>query len=210
VVFETVPAPALAADALSIRAELKDGSMPSAVFLWPAAVAADLTFTLRRLVGQLVVRSSSGVPTNWMLKAVLLGSQDITDVPTEFRAEDSGRLQVVLTTRASELTGNVTNDKGEPAANCNVVLFSEDKANWFQSSLRVRMTYSGRDGRFSIKGLRSGRYYLIAVPRDRALSYQDVDAAALEPLVKDATALVLGDDEQRQVDLKVVTGSGGQ
>jgi Carboxypeptidase regulatory-like domain len=203
VVFETAPAPVLAADALSMRVEPKDRST-SFDFQRSSPVAADLTFTLRRLAGEVMVRPNGGVPNNWMLKAVLLGNRDITDVPTEFRAEDSGRLQVVLTTRASELTGNVTNDKGEPAANCNVVLFSEDKANWFQSSLRFRMTYSGRDGRFSIKGLRSGRYYLIAVPRERALSYQGVDAAALEPLVKDATALVLGEDEQRQVDLKVV------
>jgi hypothetical protein len=36
-----------------------------------------------------------------------------------------------------------------------------------------------------------------------------VDAAALEPLVKDATALVLGEDEQRVVDLKVTNPGGG-
>jgi hypothetical protein len=207
VVFETAPAPALAADALSIDAFLKDRSME--VPLRPPAVAADLTFTLRRLAGELIIRPNGRVMNNWVLKAVLLGNRDITDVPTEFRAEDSGRLQVVLTTRASELSGSVTNDKGEPAANSDVVLFSEDKASWFQSSLRFRLAYTGRDGRFDIKGLRSGRYYLIALPRERALNYQGVDAAVLEPLVKDATALVLGEDEQRVVDLRITNPGGG-
>jgi hypothetical protein len=207
VVFETAPAPAMTADALTIGAQMKDRSMPSEVAVRPAAVAADLTFTLRRLAGELIVRPNG--PNNWVLKAVLLGNRDITDVPTEFRAEDSGRLQVVLTTRASELSGSVTNDKGEPIASCSVVLFSEDKASWFQSSLRFRLAYTGRDGRFDIKGLRSGRYYLIALPRERAPSFQSVDAAALEPLVKDATALVLGEDEQRVVDLKVTNPGGG-
>jgi hypothetical protein len=209
VVFETAPAPAMATDGLTIGAQVKDRSTPSDVFLRPAAVAADLTFTLRRLMGELIVRPNGRVTNNWVLKAVLLGNQDITDVPTEFRAEDSGRLQVVLTTRTSELTGNVTNDKGEPIASCSVVLFTEDKASWFQSSLRFRLAYTGRDGRFDIKGLRSGRYYLIALPRERAPSFQSVDAAALEPLVKDATALVLGEDEQRVVDLKVTNPGGG-
>jgi hypothetical protein len=208
VVFETAPALAVTGDALSIGAQPKDRSMRSAVPIHPAAVAADFTFTLRRLAGELIVRPN-GRLNNWFLKAVLLGSRDVTDVPTEFRPEDSGRLEVVLTTRASELTGNVTNDKGEPPANCTVALFGEDRATWFQSSTRFRVTYPGRDGRFSIKGLRGGRYYLIAVPLDRGLNSQNVDAAAVEPLVKDATPLVLGDDDQRVVDLKITTGSGG-
>jgi hypothetical protein len=208
VVFETAPSPAVTGDALSIGAQPKDRSMRSAVPVHPAAVAADYTFTLRRLAGELIVRPNGGL-NNWFLKAVLLGNRDVTDVPTEFRAEDSGRLEVVLTTRASELTGNVTNEKGEPPANCTVVLFGEDKATWFQSSTRFRVTNPGRDGRFSIKGLRGGRYYLIAVPLDRGLNSQSVDAAALEPLVKDATPLVLGDDDQRVVDLKTTTGGGG-
>jgi carboxypeptidase family protein len=211
VVFDTSTAPAMAADTLTMGAQPKDRSMPyDAVSIHPAVVAADLTFTLRRLAGELVVRPNGRVPDNWVLKAVLLNNRDITDVPTEFRAEDSGRLQVVLTTRASELTGNVTDEKGEPPANCTVVLFGEDKAGWFQSSTRFRVSNPGRDGRFSLKGLRAGRYYLIAVPVDRALNSQSVDAAAIERLFKDATPLVLGEDEQRVVDLKLTTPGGGQ
>jgi hypothetical protein len=108
------------------------------------------------------------------------------------------------------VTGNVTNEQGEPPVSCTVVLFGEDKATWFQSSTRLRVTYAGRDGRFSIKGLRGGRYYLIAVPLDRGLNSRSVDAAALQPLVKNATPLVLGDDEQRVVDVKITNGGGGQ
>jgi hypothetical protein len=208
VVFDAAPAPAIAADALSIRVQPKDGSMRSVIPVHPATVAADFTFTLRRLAGELIVRPNGGL-NNWFLKAVLLGGRDVTDVPTEFHAEDSGRLEVLLTTRASEVTGNVTNEQGEPPVNCTVVLFGEDKATWFPSSTRVRVTYAGRDGRFSIKGLRGGRYYVIAAPLNRGLNSRSVDAAALAPLVKDATPLVLGDDEQRVVDLKITKGGGG-
>jgi hypothetical protein len=208
VVFEPAPAPALAANALSIGAQLQERWTSFDLRVSPAAVTTDLTFTLRRLAGQMLLRPNGRVMTNWFLKAVLLGTQEITDVPTEFREEDSARLQVVLTTRASELTGNVTGTKGEPVANCNVVLFGEDKAGWFPWSTRFRTVRPDRDGRFSIKGLRSGRYYLIALPPERSINAQAIDPATLEPLVKEATALVLGEEEQRQVDLKVVAKGG--
>jgi hypothetical protein len=208
VVFEPAPAPALAANALSIGAQLQERWTSFDLRVSPAAVTTDLTFTLRRLAGQMLLRPNGPVMTNWFLKAVLLGTQEITDVPTEFREEDSARLQVVLTTRASELTGNVTGTKGEPVANCNVVLFGEDKAGWFPWSTRFRTVRPDRDGRFSIKGLRSGRYYLIALPSERSINAQAIDPATLEPLVKEATALVLGEEEQRQVDLKVVAKGG--
>lgn len=114
----------------------------------------------------------------------------------------------MLTTRASEVIGNVTGKKGEPVANCNVVLFSEDKAGWFPWSSRFRTLRPDRVGRFSIKGLRSGRYYLIALPPERSFNAQAIDAATLESLVKDATVVVLGDEAQRQVDLKVAATGG--
>jgi hypothetical protein len=177
--------------------------------LRPSAVEPDSTFTLRRLAGELLLRLNGQAMANWALKAVLLGNQDITDLPTEFRAEDSNHLQVVLTTRASELSGSVTNDKGEPAR-CPVVLFGEDKASWFRSSVRFRMVWTGRDGRFSVKGLRPGRYYLIAVPPGRSFNSETtMDAAAFEALAKEATALVLGEDEQRIVDLKIPADAAG-
>jgi hypothetical protein len=71
------------------------------------------------------------------------------------------------------------------------------------------MIFPGRDGRFSIKGLRAGRYYLIALPHERGITEQDLDAAILGALVREATALVLGDDEQRVVDLKLASKEGG-
>ena len=38
---------------------------------------------------------------------------------------------------------------------------------------------------------------------------QLIDAAALEPLLREATAIVVGEDEQRVIDLKVAASSGG-
>jgi hypothetical protein len=55
-----------------------------------------------------------------------------------------------------------------------------------------------------------GRYFAIALPRERmAVSSMNQDAAYFEQLSREATTLVVGEDEQRQVDLRMATGSGG-
>ena len=49
-----------------------------------------------------------------------------------------------------------------------------------------------------------GRYVIAAVPRDRlGVPSMAVDLAFFEELSKEATPLVLGEDDQRKVDLKV-------
>jgi hypothetical protein len=42
-----------------------------------------------------------------------------------------------------------------------------------------------------------------------AVSALNQDSAYFEQLSKEATTIVVGEDEQRQVDLRVATGSGG-
>jgi len=59
-------------------------------------------------------------------------------------------------------------------------------------------------GHYRIMGLVPGRYFLTAVPRDR-LSFGTLDAGLFEQLSKEATSVLVGEDEQRQVDLKLVT-----
>ena len=61
-------------------------------------------------------------------------------------------------------------------------------------------------------GLLPGRYFIIAVPRDRlnaSMGMGMMDVSMFEDLSKEATSLVVGEDEQRQVDLKLVGGAGG-
>ena len=49
-----------------------------------------------------------------------------------------------------------------------------------------------------------GRYYIIAVPRERlTFPANAVDSAYFEQLSKEAETIVIGDSEQRRVDLRV-------
>jgi hypothetical protein len=169
-----------------------------------ALVSPDLTFTMKGMMGEFVLRSGT---QGQFLKAVMMGSDDITDAPREFKNGD--RVTLVFTSRASTLEGAVTDAAGKPSMEAGVILFSEDKAAWRPNSSKTRRGGPDPSGHYKLTGLMSGRYFLAAVPRER-FNGQPLDAAFFEALSKEATTVVVGEDEQRQVDLKVVGGPGGQ
>jgi protocatechuate 3,4-dioxygenase beta subunit len=168
----------------------------------PGVTAApDLTFTMKGMMGEYVLRT--GVPGQY-LKAVMLGSEDITDTPREFKSGD--RVTLVMTSRASTLEGSVTDDKGEPVTDAGILLFSEDKASWRNNSSRTRRSNVASNGRYRMLGLMPGRYFIAALPRDRMSG--PLDAAFFEQLAKEAGTVVVGEDENRQADLKLLAGGG--
>lgn len=160
---------------------------------------------MKGLLGEFLLRASG---PNQYLKSVTVGSEDITDSPREFKAND--RVTITLTSRASTLEGNVIDATGAASTDAGIILFSEDKASWRFNSTRTRRSGVDANGHFRVAGLMPGRYFVAAVPRDRLNLPTSADTAIFEELSKEATSLVLGEDEQRQVDLKVVAGTGGQ
>jgi protocatechuate 3,4-dioxygenase beta subunit len=171
----------------------------------PALVTPDFTFTMKGLSGELLLRSSA--PGNY-LKSVQLGAEDITDSPREFKTGD--RVTLVLTSRASTLEGNVTDVAGKPVTDAGLVVFSDDKTAWRSNSIKTRRSGTDAAGHYRMLGLLPGRYFLLALPRERLNFLQlGMDPSVFEALSKEATTLVIGEDEQRQADLKVSAGSGG-
>jgi hypothetical protein len=160
---------------------------------------------MKGLLGDFLLRASA---PGQFLKAVMLGAEDITDTPRTFKNGD--RVTIVMTSSASMLTGTITDAKGTPVTDAGIIIFSEDKALWRSNALRTRRTSTDPSGGFRVTGLLPGRYYAIAVPRDRImLPGSSMDAAYYEELTKDATAFVIGENEQRVLELKLVSGSGG-
>jgi protocatechuate 3,4-dioxygenase beta subunit len=171
----------------------------------PAVVGPELTFTMKGLMGELLLRSSA--PMQY-LKSVTVNGADITDTPREFKSGD--KVTITLSSRASMVEGNVTDNAGAPVTDAGLILFSDDKASWRSNSIKTRRTGVDPNGHYRMPGLLPGRYFIIAVPRDRLnMSFGMMDVSMFEELSKEATSLVVGDDEQRQVDLKVVVSSGG-
>ena len=138
----------------------------------------------------------------------MLGAEDITDTPREFKNGD--RVTVVMTSRISTVEGNVTDEKGAPVTDAGIIIFSDDKGSWRYNSVRTKRGGTDSTGHFKVMGLLPGRYYAIAAPRERLnISSMNQDTPFFEQLAKDATTFIVGEDETRQVDLKFVPPASG-
>lgn len=163
----------------------------------------DTTFTMRNVFGPVLLRGSVPAP-GWGLKAVLLRGRDITDEPTVFTDSDSGHLQIVFTATAPGLEGTVTDDTGKPTDDAAIVIFGEDPKTWVvPRSSYFRTMRVIRDGKFSITGLREGRYLVAAVPLEVQVNMSQPTAELFEALTTVATAVTLNPGEKRTVDLVV-------
>jgi protocatechuate 3,4-dioxygenase beta subunit len=206
VVFEEGP-PLQAPQQMRVSAQVADpeGNMGMMINPQPALVTPDLTFTMKGMMGEFVLRAGA---QGQYLKAVMMGAEDIIDTPREFKNGD--KVTLVLTARASTLEGTVTDAQGKPSTDAGIIFFSEDKASWRVNSSKMRRSGVDQTGHYKLPGLMPGRYFIVAVPRERVNGLAPgTDATFFEQLSKDATAVVVGEDEQRQVDLKVAVSGGG-
>ena len=172
----------------------------------PAAVVTpDLTFTMRGLHGDVLLRSTG---PGMFLKAVTVSGRDITDTPHEFK--NGEQVTLVMTTRAGTIEGTVSDAVGKPVNDAAILVFSDDKSTWRFNATRTRRGFVDPYGKYRVAGLLPGRYYAIATQRERLnVSPAVMHLELFEEFIKEATPFVVGADEQRQVDLKLTSGSGG-
>ena len=164
-------------------------------------VAPDLTFALNGLSSAVVIRVG-GLPQNFVVKQVLVGTEDITDRGHEFVDRDSGQLQIVVTSRVAGLEGSVADAAGKPAVDSMVLLLLEP-GNGRHAALYRSGTVDPH-GRFRLPGLRSGQFLVVAIPRDRMP--RNGDTAAYDAVARDAQQITFADGEFKVLDMKV---SGG-
>lgn len=159
-------------------------------------LAPDLSFALEHQFGPTLIRAEP--PSGWHLKSILYGGIDVTDVPSEFG--EAARVQVVLTQRASSLTGLVTTAAGG-ATQGTVVVLGEDPSLWHERASTTTVVSTTADGKYRVDGLRAGRYLIVAIPREEP-PVPVMTPAFFEELVKHASALTFGEGESKTLDLK--------
>jgi hypothetical protein len=162
-----------------------------------SSIREDWGFEISGVTGARTVRAS--VPAPWTLSRVLRGSADITDTAVEFSEADD--VTVVLTQRATELTGVVRDPKGATAADCVVLWFADDRARWTPQSRFIRTARPEPDGRYRVRALPAGPYFVIAV--QYLEPGEEFDAERLEQLRRDAIRVDLREAETRTVDVKL-------
>jgi len=201
VVFEGVPPTGNVTNMRVFASPSNPEDAPGVGSAEPGTVTADYRFTLKGLMGEYVLRT--GIQNHY-LKSVTANGEDVTDVGREFKASD--RVTITMTSTVGTIEGNVTDTRDVQLPEAGVILFSEDKASWRINSIWTKRTGFDQKGHFRITGLMPGRYYVAALPRQRLDVSRGggADVAFFEQLTKEATLVVVGADEQRTVDLRML------
>jgi len=184
----------------SIRISFRRPDKAPATLEVSATMGDEWRFFGSDLFGPLLVRVSS-LPRGWGVKAVTLAGADITDVPTAFSRQHDGQLEILLTSKASAVEGEVKGEEPGRPIDATVYVFSQDRASWSSTSPRTIRSDVPASGRFSVTGLAGGRYYAVAIAREGFRPPQQAGEPFFDLLSKAATPFVIGDDERRTVDL---------
>ena len=172
------------------------GMLPSARLEGNQFVIAGVQPGVYRFSGGLRgVRSPIG---RWWLKSLTMAGKEMLD--SELRIEESADEAVItFSDRASELLGVVRNASGQPPSEHHVVVFSTDPGTWFLHSRRVAAVRSSADGRYSIRNLPPGEYFVVLAADLEPNEW--FDREVLRTLAASAMRITLGENETRTLDL---------
>jgi hypothetical protein len=136
----------------------------------------------------------------WWLKSIVVGGRELLDAPIELR-EDRDDAVVTFSDRASELSGRVSDPSGTAWVDGYVLVFSADRDKWFFNSRRVAGAHPNSDGRYVIRNLPAGQYFVIAY--DDILANEWFDATLLGQLATRAVRIRIGEYERKTYDMIV-------
>jgi hypothetical protein len=192
------------ADQIRVYVQQTDPNPDFSMGGMPPTVNDDHSFEISGLFGPRLVRGSLAESGMWSLKAVLWRDQDVTDTPIDFIPGQSiDGLQIVFTRKATEVTGQVRDDRGQPALGTQVVIFPADPGRWTFASRYMRMTSVDQQGRYSVKNLPPYDDYLIVAVQDLEAG-RNTDPEFLESVRGAAARVALLEGGTAAQDLRVV------
>ncbi len=148
---------------LRVRAPFTDGNAFGDSLT--GTVQANGAFTVRGVMKgdhQLVV---DGLQPPWVVKSVRYRGEDISDVQLSVEEREQLRdVRIILSDRATEVSGLVENPRKLPVANTGVLVCSKTALYWMRTSRRVRVTFTDQNGRWRVDGLPPGDYFAVASP----------------------------------------------
>jgi hypothetical protein len=172
----------------------------------PSTVNDDLTFELKTRPGKMRIALGGPPMPGWSIRAVRYHGEDITDGGMEFRpSENVSDVEVELTNRLSDVSGLVTNSRGDAVKDYTVIAFVQDRERWSVPGRYLRSARPDQDGRFKVTGLPAGDYYVVAL--DSVDGNEWMDPEFLDAIKTKASSFSLGDGETKTLDLKLNTTS---
>jgi hypothetical protein len=199
---------AAALQRITIMLEPAGGQMSRAAGQLRGRVESNAQFTTVGLPGgRYLLRVIGGLPAPWILKSAMHEGRDLADLPFDASGADLSGVTVTFTDTPSELSGMVTGGDGSPDPDAAVLVFPADTgawAEWGTNPRRLRTERTSATGAFATRGLPAGDYYVVAVPPELAVDWQD--PATLEALARDATPVRIEDGLKKAQALRTIRG----
>lgn len=164
----------------------------------PFATQPDGSFSIAGILG--TVEFIVNPPTGWTVREFTAGDRDVLGIPMTFEGGESvSNVRIVLSDQTADIGGSVIEADARLAAGCKVIAFSGDTISRF-NRYRMEITQADRMGRFMMRGLPTGSYYVSA--------QRDVDGDGwtapdqLERLKATAVSVTLGEHEKKELALQ--------
>jgi hypothetical protein len=167
-----------------------------------ARVDKDGHFTLAGVPAGAHLIRSGGNARGFTLKSVTIGGRDMTDTPIELRTgENVSNVEMVFTDQLNEINGTVTTEQGTPVPEFTVLAFPTDASLWRPLARQIMTTRPDQTGKYRIRGLPPGQYYLVTV--DPSEQGEWFEPAYLDEHRIGATRVTLSDGDVKTHDFKV-------
>jgi len=140
--------------------------------------------------------------SDWVVKAVRVSGVDVTDSGVDLRnANNVLDVEVELTNHPPEVSGVVSDSRGQPIANATIVIFPEDRRRWLFDTRLMPFVRTDLQGRYRVRTLPPGRYLAMAMEFTQPERVQDPDF--LEAIRARATPVTLADQEAKTLNFTV-------
>jgi hypothetical protein len=171
---------------------------------YPEPPAADGSFSLHGLAAgryQLLAHDDSPeFSWSWSLKSAVINGKDVAHGPIEISGDVRDAV-LTLTSRVTELSGELQDASGRPASDYHIVVFPSAREAWLAGSARLRTTRPGTNGSYLFKGLPPGDYLIAALTDVEPDEWQD--PAFLEQLIAGAVRITIGEGEKKTQDIRI-------
>ena len=166
--------------------------------------AGDGTFILRNLAPGRRRFGVMGLGEGRVLDRITLNGRDITDRAVTLSGGVRGTgVEIVVTDRVSELHGVVRAGRGATADRAVVVIFSSEPERWFPSSRYILTERPAQDGRYRVRGVAPGDYWVTVAPLSAAEADDWLAPRFLDRLRTGATRVSVRKGDTVGVDLQV-------
>jgi hypothetical protein len=152
--------------------------------------------------GRYRIVQATGPTVPFQLASAVLGDRDVLDTWLDVRAEENiNGIAVTFTDRVSEISGRLETAVGRAAPGYFILAFAAERGFWTPLSRRVRQVRPATDGRFFVRGLPAGDYFIAALTDIEPGEWYD--PAFLAQLLPAAIRVTVRDGEQTVQDLRI-------